>query len=1080
MSLSRHWSWSKTASAQVLVASLAVAPGCTTDARRGEPTAQSRSAITGAANDPTTPANNVVVALEVNLNPGCGSISSGSSVLITPTLVLTANHVVNCTSPHDVMLVVPGGGPDRWLSNNTHYDTGAFANNIFLFPTTGDADDLALVELNEADFAKTINGKTSGSAFDNHYQEFLENAIIVRPSFSVPPHTGPDDAPVFAPNAVAFAGWDHTTNRPRQVAGIDTLTNTGLWTFQSPTIVAETGDSGGPLFFTRPSSDPSFPSTRDPFGIEVSVQGDASSKQTHFVDLTQSFVLPWLMPLVVDHTHDNQPKWLCQHPSPFGVGAHCDDPSENQHWKGEVDYTGPCDKEGDRDCDHWLNTHDNCPFAVNVDQTDSNDDGIGDACQTASSCPCDPGNDADGDGVCGACDATVSAVCGQVCGTTQFLDNCPFAYNPNQENCNLLAEQAVNGRTGKANVPGQTILGDMCDPVPCPQGDADTSTGRTTPQCCPNPGGQGQQCYLRKFHDAVTLTPIGAHPLGNHLAKGQADNVVPVPALFGSTEARYCQSAPSAGFDCRSTTAADQGGRGVVDSRQLNFWPNADAELGNDPLHPWHRTTLGQLTLTVPTSCEGTRGAPEIVSYAPGTTVTDTWCYEDDWSYWLTGLNSPKIPVTGTACQNVSQCAGQPVPGTCLVGTLWRHSNMEVGHNIDSVGNSFVGLHPSPADQNIADHYFDVQPDQGMGYCPVASPLIVGDPPNPQPLPQPRMLWQAQSAYRASDLRSVAETDLLVPSALGTIVTVLDDGSGVAVGDNGGSCVGHAATSGFTAVFAGGRPLVWASAVEPSAKLGVVSGDVMAVALAADGSALIDGAVASGDVLHSATELGGAGLALGAAAGDTPSPRSGFSAVFSRSAGGVYVIGGSDVQSGAALHDVRFLPLGGFWTHPVYADYEPASVLGATFSFADRKLWVLDKIDSAREHERLRLARLDPYGGQVQVVGTWRLKHAEAAFFLSIGRDGSVLLSVTRGHHHAVVLFDASDEDPHAALVGRHSGALALAPIADDHSYAFVVWAKSGTELRIRRRADIGGCDPDEDDCDSRRTVDHGDLDALF
>ena len=61
----------------------------------------------------------------------------------------------------------------------------------------------------------------------------------------------------------------------------------------------------------------------------------------------------------------------------------------------------------DRDEDGLLDGQDNCPGADNVDQTDSDGDGKGDAC--------DPFVDTDGDGV------------------EDEADNCPLLANPGQE-----------------------------------------------------------------------------------------------------------------------------------------------------------------------------------------------------------------------------------------------------------------------------------------------------------------------------------------------------------------------------------------------------------------------------------------------------------------------------------------------------------------------------------------------------------------------------------------------------------------------------------------------------------------------
>jgi len=50
--------------------------------------------------------------------------------------------------------------------------------------------------------------------------------------------------------------------------------------------------------------------------------------------------------------------------SPQWIAAH----GGNIHWKGDVDYTGPCNTDRDWDCDHIYNEHDNCPTVYNPDQ----------------------------------------------------------------------------------------------------------------------------------------------------------------------------------------------------------------------------------------------------------------------------------------------------------------------------------------------------------------------------------------------------------------------------------------------------------------------------------------------------------------------------------------------------------------------------------------------------------------------------------------------------------------------------------------------------------------------------------------
>ena len=100
-----------------------------------------------------------------------------------------------------------------------------------------------------------------------------------------------------------------------------------------------------------------------------------------------------------------------------GIGDACDCDIDNDGIfdnlaEGCADNPGKCSGGQTEDCD------DNCPFVDNPGQEDSNDDGLGDACE------CDP----DGDGVN---DPNVAGcvgppTCGDVC------DNCPGIFNPEQ------------------------------------------------------------------------------------------------------------------------------------------------------------------------------------------------------------------------------------------------------------------------------------------------------------------------------------------------------------------------------------------------------------------------------------------------------------------------------------------------------------------------------------------------------------------------------------------------------------------------------------------------------------------------
>ena len=616
--------------------------------------------------------------------------------------------------------------------------------------------------------------------------------------------------------------------------------------------------------------------------------------------------------------------------------------------------------------------------------------------------------------------------------------------------------------------------------MPCPEDSADTSTTEAV-ACCPNPGASTtQQCHTRRVRDLIDLAPVGSHPLGNFLPKGSRDNVVTVSSpASGTTYARFCQTDLAHGFNCYSATS--------VDSKQRNMWATADAEQGNDKTRPWHRITLGSVSGG---SCTGTRGGTDSVDYGPAVRLQERWCFADDWNYWLTGPMAPKIPLLAldlSACTTTPIDGGAPcgptnlpLAGTCLQGTFWRDSDTEVGHTVDTLttsgSNVLVGLHASV--DTIADHYFDVAPDRPNAYCPIPSNLMPADPPGSPLVPQPVLLWQAQSPQRAFDIRPVPETELVLESALGGLAALEDNGTGVAVGNN-GACNGSSASPGLTSAFKGH---VWVSASEPDPRVGPISGDIMAVALASDGTTLVNAAVASNDVLFAATELpGGGGTGIGGTTfPDPPSPRRDFTAVFSRAARGVYVLGGNDAVTQAPLHDLWFQPLGAPWSRLSFDGYEPGQVMAATFAFGDLKLWVLDAVAADDQRPTMRLARLDPRGGHAEVVASFRRTGNIDHWFLSVDRDGGVLLSATKAHRNFTARFNVTGSPPRATAIFRQHGALAFAPIVDLHSYAFVVTRPSGV-FQIVRRADLSHCNGNaEPDCGAQKEPSDDDLQGLF
>jgi hypothetical protein len=350
--------------------------GCAADTvepAASESTESSQQALQTSFNDANTLEANTVVFIDGFEWGKQFTTLECTGTLITPTAVLTSKHCVTGSSGGlfgtDVNPIDWSRGVGVWIGNEK-LRTKRYAARWTNFyganaPTTTNqaGQDLAILWLDTP---------------------VLEDAKIVRPSLVPPVSITQPDYIGGTYQRIGLSGWaavtvngstfqsfrqvayfpsldvGHSANFPSSIGG---QTPGQVWIRQETAAELRRGDSGGPLFVLRQDGG------RDVIGV-ASQRGFVSFADCNggtcniWTDITRGEPARWLRSVMTDTSRT--PSWKAKHPGYL--------------WKGEVDYTGPCQASVDYDCDHWYNWSDNCILGSNPAQIDSNDDGLGDGC----------------------------------------------------------------------------------------------------------------------------------------------------------------------------------------------------------------------------------------------------------------------------------------------------------------------------------------------------------------------------------------------------------------------------------------------------------------------------------------------------------------------------------------------------------------------------------------------------------------------------------------------------------------------------------------------------------------------------
>ena len=707
-------------------------------------------------------------------------------------------------------------------------------------------------------------------------------------------------------------------------------------------------------------------------------------------------------------------------------------------------------------------------------------------------------------------------------GRCNATDNCLLAKNTLQKSCNLVAEEANPIPFPGPNDP-PSVLGDHCDPVPCPQADPIAKPTQTCklPLCgkppkdpgeitCPDSGNLIEDPVLCSdpklvaawmtcslfIRDEVELRPLKSH----HLRLDPT--VMPVAAIpvpDVPTETRFCQKSAIENHDC---DRFDE-----VNDTLLFAKPNAAAETISDT---YHRITLditGDPDLTFPQQHDWDVDTPE---RQPDLV---TWLYQADLNRWLTHLPSPQI---------VDRCAAAVGPCAPLIGSLVFHAVTPVGQTVDKGTGKAGG-----PNRSLANHH---HLGSGTGYAPeeflctscskIELPEAITDASPSQGQGGGGEEASGTSSGSAGQLAHLVWCPMARPSAPSArfqrldatpreadlVVRLLPGSSNfVAIaGKLAGGCDGELVTkqlgSGLRALLDNPAAVI-VNAAEPSLTLGSGTSFPQAVAVnRTGGSEILDVIVSDGSSLLASGDRGTcpappnarrcefcpsgvcdlAGTCCEAAcvsdsdcddrvcvagvcdfAPREGSPHAtGFAAVLSRTLGGLFVVGGNDVDSGQPTGEIWFTKLSDIGWSPVdTGSYSPHLVLDASYSFVTNKLYVLDEGLSGT----IRLTEIDPLAESATILFQMPRDNSWTRHFLVTDNDGGLLVASSRTgskgkkgkggkKEHAIAKLDLGGTSPMMVGVVRGEKALVLPPLVDADGYTLVLRQDQGNEKIQRER----------------------------
>ncbi len=518
------------------------------------------------------------------------------------------------------------------------------------------------------------------------------------------------------------------------------------------------------------------------------------------------------------------------------------------------------------------------------------------------------------------------------------------------------------------------------------------------------------------MQDKIDVRPRASSYYGN----GAGDGKLRAPEGVGSvtTKYRYCQPDPIAGVVCDGTTIADE---------------YAEKPEGPpDPARPFHKVHM------IPNPGSGSGVDNEPLVYDPGVPPTHRqWKFDDDRAAWVAAGWIQDASLNGRFWVHAATTKGRfldQVPAS----TSTTYGPSTTGYRVNDHG---VASAASDADgSNLANHYVFLEPSVGKHSIwsrPLEPALFIFF-----KVCEILPAWDGV-AGEASPLVSLEGEDEKGVAHFGV---VLRNGTVASAND--------VLSSSLRARLAG--TYAWASGAEVMLAQG--KSGFHALVFASDGTRLVDVVARTPKGLGVASDIG---FAVPTATG--PAARTEFVPVYSRVEDLAFVVGGKLTSTGGESREIWWRQVRGSegWTLVPALTSGRASlrlehVLAATYSFRDEMLWVLDD-----DRSRRRLLRIDPFSGNVDVVGTWTVSSAFTKQWLVLDLDGNVVLASSSPTAFGIARFQSAGLNPTVTptIVNFEQGAraLLLAPAVDALGSSILTRVSSSANYVTERRTDFQG-----------------------